>query len=129
MVKPQNCGKFLRITSLDELPQFYNVLKGDMSIVGPRPWISEYYENFNETQKQRVNIKPGIIGLAQVKGRRKINIHEKIDYDLKYVNNLKLFLDIKIFIKSIMVLVSHEEYGNSDEYIFNEIEMLKKGKN
>lgn len=127
MAKQLSCGKFLRITSLDELPQFYNVLKGDMSIIGPRPWIPEYYENFNDTQKQRVNIKPGIIGLAQVKGRRKINIYEKIDYDLKYVNNIKLFLDIKILVKSLRVLISHEEYGNSDEYIYNEIKMLKKG--
>lgn len=129
MAKQQSYGKFLRITSLDELPQFYNVLKGDMSIIGPRPWIPEYYENFNDTQKQRVNIKPGIIGLAQVKGRRKISIYEKIDYDLKYVNNIKLFVDIKILIKSLKVLISHEEYGNSDEYIYNEIKMLKNGKN
>jgi len=128
MAKLLNYGKILRITSLDELPQFYNVLKGDMSIIGPRPWIPEYYDNFNESQKQRVNIKPGIIGLAQVNGRRKINIFEKIEYDLKYVDNLKLFLDIKILVKSILVLISHEEFGNSDEYINNEIQMLKSGR-
>ena len=110
------------------MPQFYNVLKGDMSIIGPRPWIPEYYENFNNRQKQRVNTKPGIIGLAQVNGRKKINIFEKIDYDIKYVNNIKLFLDIKIVIKTLKVVVSKEEYGNCDEYIYNEIEMLKKRK-
>ena len=63
-------GRFLRSTSLDEIPQFYNVLKGDMSIIGPRPWIPEYYERFNEEQKNRNNIKPGLVGLAQIHGRK-----------------------------------------------------------
>lgn len=119
-------GRFLRSTSLDELPQFYNVLKSDMSIVGPRPWIPVYYENFNDMQKRRLEVKPGIVGLAQVNGRRSINIYEKIDYDIKYVENLNFFLDIKILVQSFKVIIVKEDIENSDEYIENEIELLKK---
>lgn len=114
------------MTSLDELPQFYNVLKGDMSFIGPRPWIPEYYQNFNEEQKKRTNLKPGIIGLAQVNGRRNISVLKKIEYDINYVKNINFALDIKIVIKSISVLFSKEEFESSDEYIQNEIETLKK---
>lgn len=119
-------GRFLRNISLDELPQFYNVLKGDMSIVGPRPWIPIYYENFNEWQKKRLEIKPGIVGLAQVNGRRSINVLEKIKYDIEYVENVNLFLDIKILIKSLKVIVVNEDIENSNDYIKKEIDMLKK---
>lgn len=127
--KATKIGKFFRATSLDELPQFFNVLKGDMSIVGPRPWIPEYYENFDERQKQRSDVKPGIIGLAQVKGRRRIDIFEKIDYDLKYVRKVSILQDIKIFFKCVRVLIAKEEYSNADAYISNEIDMLKERNN
>ncbi len=121
-------GKFLRNTSLDELPQFYNVLKGDMSIVGPRPWITLYYENFDAYQKRRLETKPGIVGLAQVNGRRKISVFEKIDYDIEYVDNLNFILDIKIILRSLKVIIVKEESENSKDYIKNEIEMLKNSK-
>jgi len=126
MVRIQNYGKFLRKTSLDELPQFYNVLKGDMSIIGPRPWIPEYYENFNETQKKRVEVRPGIIGLAQIKGRRNIDVLKKIGYDINYIENINFLLDLKIFFQSIKVIISKEEFLNPNEYIYNEIEILKQ---
>lgn len=126
MVKIQSYGGFLRKTSLDELPQFYNVLKGDMSIIGPRPWIPEYYENFNETQKKRVDVRPGIIGLAQVNGRRNIDVFKKIEYDINYVENVNFLLDLKILFQSIKVVISKEEFSNPNEYISNEIEMLKQ---
>ena len=119
-------GKFLRNSSLDELPQFYNVLKGDMSIIGPRPWIPEYYENFNETQKKRVEVRPGIIGLAQIKGRRNIDVLKKIGYDINYIENINFLLDLKIFFQSIKVIISKEEFLNPNEYIYNEIEILKQ---
>lgn len=119
-------GKFLRMTSLDELPQFYNVLKGDMSIIGPRPWIPEYYENFSEEQRKRVSMRPGIIGLAQVNGRRDIDVLEKIDYDLEYIENANFLLDLKILFKSVMVLISKEDYGRADDYIRKEIQLLKQ---
>ena len=126
MAKIQSYGGFLRKTSLDELPQFYNVLKGDMSIIGPRPWIPEYYENFNETQKKRVDVRPGIIGLAQVNGRRNIDVFKKIEYDINYVENVSFLLDLKILFQSLKVVISKENFSNPNEYIANEIEMLKQ---
>lgn len=92
-------GKFLRKTSLDELPQLINVLKGEMSFIGPRPWVKEYYIYFTDKQKQRCNVLPGITGLAQIKGRNGINIFKKIEYDIEYVNNMNFWLDIKIALK------------------------------
>ncbi|MBR3324853.1 MAG: sugar transferase [Clostridia bacterium] len=122
-------GKWLRITSLDEIPQFYNVLKGDMSIVGPRPWIPEYYNNFNEQQKKRTKVRPGLVGLAQVNGRNKINIFEKINYDIEYVNNVCFLLDIKIALKSFFVVAKKDYIGGDNYYIKKEIELLKKQNN
>lgn len=127
MINALDYGKALRKTSLDELPQFYNVLKGDMSIVGPRPWIPEYYENFDEHQKERVNIRPGIIGLAQVRGRRDIDIFKKIEYDIQYVEKVSFLLDLKIFFQIVKVIISNENV-NSVDYISNEINMLKEKK-
>jgi len=126
MVKTLSCGKILRATSLDELPQFYNVLKGDMSIVGPRPWVPEYFENFNREQKKRAIAIPGIIGLAQVNGRRNIDIFKKIEYDIDYVENVNFLLDLKILFKSFSVIIAKEEYNNSTEYMKNEIALLKE---
>ena len=88
-------GKFIRKTSLDELPQLFNVLKGEMSFIGPRPWIPEYYVWFSDEQKRRADVLPGISGLAQAKGRNGINIFKKIEYDLEYVDNISLWMDIK----------------------------------
>lgn len=121
-------GNFLRVTSLDEIPQFYNVLKGNMSIVGPRPWIPDYYNYFTEKQKERTYVKPGLLGLAQVNGRKKINVFEKINYDIEYVNNLSLWLDLKIALKSFKVIIAKENINEGENYINNEIEMLKEQK-
>ena len=103
-------GKFLRSTSLDEIPQFYNVLKGDMSIIGPRPWIPDYYERFNEKQKKRNIIKPGLVGLAQINGRKELDIFDKINYDLAYVEKLSFIEDIKILIKSFKIIIKKRRY-------------------
>lgn len=89
-------GKFVRKTSLDELPQLINVLKGDMSLVGPRPLLVEYLPLYNNQQCKRHDVKPGITGWAQVNGRNAISWQQKFDYDVWYVENLSLSLDIKI---------------------------------
>nr|WP_177183406.1 sugar transferase [Lentibacillus persicus] len=93
-------GKFIRKYSLDELPQLYNVLKGDMSLIGPRPEIIEITRCYDAQQRERLTVKPGITGWAQVNGRSSMNHGEKIKHDLYYVNNTSLTLDIKIIIKT-----------------------------
>ena len=118
-------GIFLRSTSLDEIPQFYNVLKGDMSIIGPRPWIPEYYERFNEEQKNRNNIKPGLVGLAQIHGRKELDIFDKINYDLYYIEKLSFIEDIKILIKSFKVIIKKESINVGKGYIQNELNKLE----
>lgn len=94
-------GKILRSTSLDELPELINVIKGDMSLVGPRPLLVEYLELYSEEQSKRHNVRPGITGWAQVNGRNSISWNEKLKLDVDYVNNLSLFLDIKILFLTV----------------------------
>lgn len=118
-------GKFLRKTSLDELPQFLNILYGKMSFIGPRPWIVEYYERFNDEQKRRVNVRPGIIGLAQAKGRNSLTIFEKIKYDLEYVDKLTFLMDLKILFESVKVVLKREHAEIIQEDIKVELEQLE----
>jgi undecaprenyl phosphate N,N'-diacetylbacillosamine 1-phosphate transferase len=89
-------GRFIRKYSLDEIPQLLNVMKGDMSLIGPRPLHIKYLPLYNEVQKKRHNIKPGITGWAQVKGRNAITWEQKFEYDVWYVKNLSILLDLKI---------------------------------
>ena len=99
-------GQFLRSTSLDELPSLWNVLKGDMSLVGPRPFLVEYLPLYSEKQSRRHEVKPGITGWAQVNGRNAISWDEKFDLDVWYVDNQSIWLDIKILwltIKKVIV--------------------------
>ena len=90
-------GKFVRITSLDEIPQLINVLIGDMSLIGPRPLLPEYLPLYDEVQKRRHEVKPGITGWAQVNGRNAISWEQKFEYDVWYVDDISLVLDMKIF--------------------------------
>ncbi|GIQ58579.1 sugar transferase [Flavobacterium collinsii] len=101
-------GKFVRTTSLDEIPQLLNVLKGDMSLIGPRPLLPEYLPLYNEFQKQRHNVKPGITGWAQVNGRNAISWPQKFEYDVWYVNNISCILDFKILIKTFQKVIKSE---------------------
>ncbi len=95
-------GKFIRSTSLDELPQLFNVLKGDMSFIGPRPLLVEYLPLYNDRQKKRHDVKPGITGWAQINGRNAISWQEKFEYDVWYVENISFMLDMKIFWMTIL---------------------------
>jgi len=101
-------GKFIRKTSLDEIPQLLNVVKLDMSLIGPRPLLTSYYHLYNSHQMRRHEVKPGITGLAQVNGRNTISWNEKFDYDVWYVDNLSLFLDIKILFKTILKVINFD---------------------
>ncbi len=89
-------GKFLRSTSLDELPELFNILKGDMSIIGPRPLLVQYLPLYNNEQKRRHEVRPGLSGLAQINGRNAISWEKKFELDIKYVDNMSLLEDIKI---------------------------------
>ncbi|UGS24183.1 sugar transferase [Flavobacterium channae] len=94
-------GNFVRKTSLDEIPQLLNVLKGDMSLIGPRPLLPEYLPLYNEVQKRRHEVRPGITGWAQVNGRNAISWEQKFEYDVWYVNHISLWLDIKILFLTV----------------------------
>lgn len=98
-------GAFLRKTSLDELPEIINVIKGEMSLVGPRPLLDLHLELFNDQQLKRHDVKPGMTGLAQVMGRQSLSFTQRTDLDVKYVDNLSLWLDIKIIVKTILVVL------------------------
>ena len=94
-------GKFIRKTSLDEIPQLINVVKGDMSLVGPRPLLVTYLHLYNDFQNRRHEVKPGITGWAQVNGRNAISWDKKFEYDVWYVDNMSFFLDMKILLKTV----------------------------
>ena len=119
-------GKFIRKTSIDELPQLFNILRGQMSFIGPRPWIPEYYEWFTDEQKRRSDVLPGISGLAQVKGRNGINIFKKIEYDIYYVDHISLWLDIKLVFETIYQVFKETDAEISEQGIKEELKELKE---
>lgn len=105
-------GRFVRKTSMDEIPQLINVLKGDMSLVGPRPLLVEYLPLYNERQMRRHNVKPGITGWAQVNGRNAISWHQKFEYDIWYIEHLSLGLDVRIIWMTVMKVVKSENINS-----------------
>ena len=120
-------GSFVRKTSLDEIPQLLNVIKGDMSLVGPRPLLPKYLELYNDFQRRRNEVKPGITGWAQVNGRNSISWEKKFEYDVWYVDNVSFLLDVKILILTVLKVVKSEginEQGHatSNEFKGNNIE-------
>ena len=106
-------GKFIRSTSLDEIPQLLNVIRGDMSLIGPRPLLVQYLPLYSERQKRRHEVRPGITGWAQVNGRNAISWQQKFEYDVWYVENMSFILDIKILLKTIYNVFKREGI-NSD---------------
>lgn len=101
-------GKFLRSTSLDELPEAINILKGDMSVIGPRPLLVEYLPRYSIEQKRRHDVKPGLSGWAQIHGRNTVSWEDKFKYDVWYVDNVSLLLDIKIVVITIVKMIKRE---------------------
>lgn len=106
-------GKFIRKTSLDEIPQLLNVIKGDMSLIGPRPLLVEYLPLYDEEQKKRHDVKPGITGWAQVNGRNAISWEQKFEYDIWYVDHLSFLLDLKIVWLTIKKVFKSEGISSS----------------
>lgn len=119
-------GKFVRSTSLDELPQLINVLKGDMSLIGPRPLLVSYLPLYNLEQSKRHNVRPGITGWAQVNGRNAISWEQKFEYDVWYVNNISFFLDLKILILTIKKVFAREGISSDTSVTMEPFKGTKK---
>lgn len=119
-------GKMLRATSLDELPELWNVLKGDMSLVGPRPLLMEYLPLYNERQAKRHEVKPGITGYAQVNGRNAISWEQKFELDAWYVEHQSLWLDLKIIAKTIQKVIAKDDINAADDATMPKFEGNKK---
>ena len=119
-------GKILRKTSLDEIPQLYSIAIGKMSFIGPRPWIPDYYENMNEEQRHRTDVRPGLTGLAQCMGRNNITIIDKINYDLEYIRNYSIIQDLKIILETIKCVITGSGADDGKNTIKKEINELKK---
>lgn len=108
-------GRKLRATSLDELPQLLNIIKGDMAIVGPRPLMVEYLPYYTEEEKIRHTVRPGITGLAQVRGRNSISWEEKFSFDIQYVNKMSLMFDLKIIMETVSKVIKKSDIGQGEE--------------
>lgn len=104
-------GRFIRSTSMDELPQLFNVIKGDMSLIGPRPLATIYLPYYDEKEQHRHDVRPGITGWAQVNGRKSITWEQKLAYDVDYVNNMSFWLDVKIFFLTVYKVFKRENVG------------------
>ena len=115
-------GSILRSTSIDELPELFNILKGEMSFVGPRPLLIEYMKLYSEEQNRRHDVRPGITGWAQINGRNNISWNRKFDLDVWYVDNQNFFLDIKILYLTVMKVISREGITQEGSVTSNKFE-------
>lgn len=125
-------GKILRKTSLDELPEAFNILKGDMSVVGPRPLLACYLSRYNERQRHRHDVRPGLSGLAQINGRNALSWEEKFEYDIKYIENITFLGDIKIILQTVKSAlmregISSETSVTMEEFMGSELLSGSKG--
>ncbi|OUQ56641.1 sugar transferase [Tyzzerella sp. An114] len=113
-------GKVIRALSIDELPQFFNILKGEMSIIGPRPTLTYHpwkFEDYTNEQKKRFLVRPGVTGLAQINGRKDISWDKRIEYDIEYIENMSFFNDFKIFFKTIIKILMRADNMNTGETV------------
>lgn len=122
-------GKFLRSTSIDELPELFNILKGDMSVIGPRPLLVQYLPRYNVHQHRRHEVRPGLSGWAQVNGRNAISWQEKFNLDVEYVDNYSLFMDIKILFMTVINVfkrdgISSETSATMEEFMGNDEDVV-----
>ena len=108
-------GKALRATSLDELPELWNILKGDMSLIGPRPLLVKYLPLYNEFQRHRHDVKPGLTGWAQVNGRNTISWEQRFEYDVYYVNHISFWMDLKILFQTVAVVFRHNDVNSATD--------------
>lgn len=118
-------GQFLRSTSLDELPELFNILKGDMAIVGPRPLLVQYLPRYNERQKLRHTIRPGLTGLAQVNGRNSLTWEQKFEDDVTYIENITFLGDIKIIFKTVISVLKREGISQENNATMEEFKGTK----
>lgn len=121
-------GKFLRNTSLDELPELINIIKGDMAIVGPRPLLVEYLPYYTEEEKHRHDVRPGLTGLAQVNGRNAISWEEKLKYDTEYIKKISFYSDLKIIFKTIKKTIKREDILMGNEFVVGKFIDQRKNK-
>jgi len=121
-------GKFLRSTSLDELPELINIIKGDMAIVGPRPLLVEYLPYYTEEEKHRHDVRPGLTGLAQVNGRNAISWEEKLKYDTEYIKEISFYSDLKIIFKTIKKTIKRKDIKMGKELQFGKLNVEREKK-
>ncbi len=116
-------GRFIRRLSIDELPQLINILKGDMSVVGPRPLLMEYVKRYSNEHKRRLNMKPGVTGLAQIKGRNALLFSQRLQYDVEYVNSFNILLDLKIFFLTIykVIFIKLQDRAGQDVTVVDDL--------
>ena len=122
-------GKMLRSTSLDELPELINILKGDMAIVGPRPLLVEYLEYYTEEERHRHDVRPGLTGLAQINGRNSISWEEKFKDDIQYVNNVTFIEDIKIILQTVKKVIKKDDVLMGKELPFGKLNEIRSKQN
>lgn len=115
-------GRFLRLTSLDELPELFNILKGDMSLVGPRPLLTEYLPYYTEREHHRHDVRPGLTGLAQVSGRNTLTWEEKFSYDLQYCRKITFAGDLKILLKTVRKVFRHDDVRMGNQHIVGRLD-------
>lgn len=119
-VRLNKYGRFIRKTSLDELPEAFNIIKGDMSVIGPRPLMTRYLSYYNDIEIRRHDVRPGLTGYAQVRGRNDVNWDERLQQDVFYVNHISFLLDVSIFCKTILLVLKREGIANDNMENFDD---------